>query len=111
MSHVSAYRCDHCGKIVPSEDTVGINPVEDMFDRLASYPTVFTPVAMSKCLIHYCTTCYQDHVLTPAANLSNRRKDEHGYELKVRELSYGLRAETVRRVRETLRKAKEKRKR
>lgn len=92
MSKVDSYRCDKCGGLVPYDEAVGINPAEDMFDRLASYPSVPGP---QRANIHHCMQCYRDVVLVPASNLADRKKDEAGYKAKLKELFYGLRAQCV----------------
>jgi hypothetical protein len=98
MSKIEAYFCDYKDHLVPDKEAVGISPTEDLFDKMASFPTVFNP---KKAEIHYCTGCYRTFVLTPASNLVNRRLiGEEPYKLKVKELAYGLRAETVRKYRE-----------
>lgn len=92
MSKVSAYQCDYKNHLVPEKSIVGVNPMEDMFDKQASFPTVFNPERTN---IHYCLDCYKAHVLIPAANMVDRKKDERGYELKIKELGFGLRSQTV----------------
>lgn len=104
MSKVDAYICDFKNHLVLSKATVGINPVEDMFDRERSFPTVFTPLQISRTDVHYCTDCYKEKVLVPAGNMVNRRgkmsKDdlvskEREYELKIKELAYNFRSQVV----------------
>lgn len=92
MSKVQAYQCDFKNHLVIEKYIMGIDPVEDLFDRQASFPTVFHPERTN---VHYCLDCYREHVLIPASNMVDRKKDERGYELKVKELGYGLRAQTV----------------
>lgn len=92
MSKIEAYICDYGNHIVTLEEAVGVSPTEDMFDKMHSYPTVMDP---RKTNIHYCTGCYRDDVSIRAANLVNRRKDERAYELKILELSFSLRKQTV----------------
>lgn len=92
MSKVEAYICDFADHLIDVKSAVGINPAEDMFDKLSSFPTIYNP---AKTNVHYCTECYKKHVLVPASNLVNRNKDERGYELKLRELAFGLRSQTV----------------
>lgn len=92
MSKVEAYRCDNCRRLVPDDEALGINPVEDMFDRLSSFPSMSWPERTD---IHYCIGCYRDVVTVPASNLVNRKADEAGYKAKLRELFYGLRSQAV----------------
>lgn len=92
MSKVEAYKCDHCNTVVEESGIVGVDRVEDMFDKEKSFPTIPNP---AKAFLHYCVDCYRTHVLIPAANLSDRKRDEREYELKVKELAYGLRRTTV----------------
>ena len=89
---VDAYLCDHCGKLFKSDEVVGVSTVEDMFDRLSSYPVVYNP---TKTEVHVAVACWKDAVARPAANMVDRRKDERGYELKMKELAYGLKAQSV----------------
>jgi len=88
---VDAYICDFKNHLVEADGVMGINPVEDMFDRQRSYP-ICVP---KKSNIHICGECYREHVLIPAANAVDRKKDERGYELKVMELAYDMRVTTV----------------
>lgn len=71
---------------------VGINPIEDMFDNLMSFPLSKNA---AKAHIHACTECYKAAVLIPASRDVDRKKDEDGYKKKIKELSYGFRAKTV----------------
>jgi hypothetical protein len=96
MSKVHAFKCDYCGKIVEYDEIVGVSPLEDMFDVLASFEVVKNP---DKADIHFCVAHYADLVTGPASMLYDRRTDEAGYTLKVRELSYSLRKSTVDRYR------------
>jgi len=102
---VKAYICDYKNHLVKESATVGITLVEDMFDREASFPTNYHP---EKCDCHYCVECYKTRVLIPAQNQVNRKKDEHLYELKVKELAYAIRSTVVSNYREKLRKSSEK---
>lgn len=104
MSKVEAYICDYKNHLVLVKQAVGINPIEDMFERQRSYPTVFTPLQMTKTDIHYCTDCYSEKVLVPAGNLVDRRKKlskddlvtrEREYQLKIMELAYSFRLQVV----------------
>lgn len=93
---VEAYRCDRCGKIKSYEAIVGIIAIEDMFDRMASFPTSTKP---EKCFVHVCTECYNKEVVEKA-RVIDRGKDNRGYELKVKELGYNLRQTCVFNVRD-----------
>lgn len=94
MSKIEAFKCDNCGTIVEYEDCVGIKPVEDMFDKQSSYPSISNP---SKCEIHMCVSgCYNKFVLIPASHQVKRNKNnEAEYKAKLKELAYGLRSQTV----------------
>ena len=89
---VEAFKCDYCGKIVEHDDCIGVSPVEDIFDTLLSYPTIFNP---SKAEIHYCLQHYREQVTAPAESQFNRRINESGYTRKIKELHYDLRKTTV----------------
>lgn len=108
MSKVEAYRCDCCDKLFPSEEIVGIAMVEDLFDRQLSWPTKMNP---EKTFAHYSTECYREQVLIPASNMADRKKDERLYELKLKELAYGLRSKAVHRYIEKQTVAKTRKKR
>lgn len=89
-----AYICDcGCQQLFSVELMVGVRPIEDMFDKISSYPTQFTHIERLE--VHYSLPCYKSKVLIPASNIVDRRKDERGYKLKVKELGYGLRAQCV----------------
>lgn len=87
-----AYTCDYCQQLRTAEECVGVNPTEDVFDRMAGYPIINNP---AKADIHFCTTCYNMHVVSVAERETNRRKDEHSYELKLKEMSYIVRSQCV----------------
>lgn len=93
MSKVEAYRCDYCNEIKESEEIVAINPVEDLFNKMAGFPAVFK--YMERYNIHHCMSCYNMHVVSVAERETNRRKDERGYELKLAEMYYNLRSQCV----------------
>lgn len=103
MSKVNAYKCDYGNHLVEDDIAVGVNHTEDMFDKLLSFPSVHTPVAMGRCAMHYCMDCYRAHVLIPASNMVDPRKNEEGYKAKVKELAYGLRSQTVHNYRVAMR--------
>jgi len=90
---VEAYRCDYCGQIRELDEMTGVIPIEDMFDRMASYPIC----NCEKTNVHFCTTCYGKVVLQKA-RLIDRKKDEHGYAAKLKELQYLLRESCVRNI-------------
>src|SRR5579863_5255953 len=92
MSIVRAARCECCGKVYAIDDCLGVSIVEDLFDKLSSYATVKNP---EKAAIHICVSCFRDKVYGTAARLCDRRKNEDGYKLKVKELSYSLRFQAV----------------
>lgn len=97
MSLTEAFICDYKNHLVTEDRAVGVIPVEDVFDKLHSFPSHKGRGSKpSDCRIHYCLDCYRDFVLTPAANMVDRRLDEEGYKKKVLELAYGLRSQTVR---------------
>lgn len=89
---VEAYKVDCCGAIVIEKDVVGINPVEDLFDRLESWPFVHNP---NKTTVHICMHCYSDKVLQMAEKQVNRKKDENAYKQKLKELSFSFRDSVV----------------
>lgn len=92
MSKVEAYICDYCQQLRIADECVGVAAQEDLFDKLASFPTNPRPEKES---IHYCTNCYTHYVISPAEREVNRKKDEHGYMIKINELAYLLRSQTV----------------
>lgn len=89
---VEAYICDYGNHLVHVDGIVGVNPIEDMFDKISSYPICH----QDKTRIHICGECYREHVLIPAQNMVDRKKDERLYELKVKELGYDVRSKAVR---------------
>ena len=96
MSKVEAYRCDRCGNIKPYKGIVGIIAVEDMFDKMRSYPVNTKP---EKCMVHVCTDCYASEV-TEKARIIDRGKNQREYDLKVKELGFNLRQTCVFNVRD-----------
>jgi len=92
MSKVEAYICDYCNHIKPADEVVGIKRIQDMFDKLKSFPINPHPEKES---IHYCLTCYDTHVVRPTNRETNRKKDEAGYTLKLLEMSYNLASQCV----------------
>jgi hypothetical protein len=92
MSKVKAFKCDYCGKIVEYDECVGLKPIEDIFDRLKSYPVVNNP---SKAEVHFCVSHYRELVTAPAESQYNRRINEAGYARKCDELAYDLRKTTI----------------
>lgn len=102
---VEAYRCDYGMHIVELDGIIGINPIEDMFDKLLSYP-ICKP---DKTNVHACGECYKKVVLIPAGNLVNRKKSETAYKAKIKELGYGFRSQAVRNYWEAIRKDSKKR--
>lgn len=92
---IEAYKCDYCGKLAPGDEAVGIGPIEDMFAAIESYPVIMNP---ARAEIHHCLECYDVQVLRPASNQHDRRKDEDGYKLKIRELYYSLRKSCILKV-------------
>lgn len=89
---VEAYQCDYCGNLRHAVETVGVTPIEDLFDRMNSFPTTLRP---EKTDIHYCITCANTYAMIPAQNRINRKKDENGYKLLLKELLYLVRAQSV----------------
>lgn len=88
---VEAYRCDRCGNLRPYEAITGINPTEDLFDRMASFPVVSNPAKVN---FHVCNECYHSQVLEPA-RIIDRKKNEDIYKAKIKELGYLLRSTCV----------------
>jgi hypothetical protein len=99
---VTAYRVDCCGLLKEEAEVVGIIPTEDLFDKEKSYPSNFNHP--EKCTVHCCLDCYREKVLIPASHVTDRRKDERGYELKIQELWFSLRQTIVTRWRTKKRK-------
>jgi len=87
----SAFYCDYKHHLVDEKGIVGINPIEDMFDRQQSYPICH----QNKTDVHFCTECYNEHVLRIAGLGIDRKKDEHTYMLKVKELGFAFRSKVV----------------
>lgn len=87
-----AYVCDSCGELKYAAEVVGVKPVQDLFDPLKSFPIDPHPHKQN---IHMCTTCYNMKAVSPAERETNRRKDEHGYEMKLKEMAYILRNQCV----------------
>lgn len=96
MSRIEAYLCDCCNRPVAYDDLyAGIVPVEDMFDRLASYPAVMTPDKIAAAAIHVCVECCRSKAIVPAGNMIDARKDAQGYRKKLKELMYSVRSQCV----------------
>lgn len=93
---VEAYLCSYCNTIKAAEfEVVGaITPTLDMFDRLNSYPACND---LDNSNIHFCMECYRQNVLIKAENCSNRKKDEEGYKIMLKEHRYLFFTELVRR--------------
>lgn len=100
MSRVEAYICDYAHHLKEESGVVGVSFQEDLFDKLASFPTIPNP---AKSFAHYCTDCYREKVLLPAGQLVDRKKDEKVYELKIKELAYSLRSQTVKNYNDKIR--------
>lgn len=96
MSKTHAFKCDYCGQLVIADDCLGVAPIEDIFDRLSSFKTIYNP---DKAEVHFCVSHYRELVTAPAAAMYDRRINEKGYELKVKELAYDLRRTTIERHR------------
>jgi hypothetical protein len=92
MSKVEAYRCDVCFTIKTDDETVGITPTEDLFDRMLSFP-IENKIERAK--VHICVECYKKEVTEAAQRTVNRRKDETAYKAKIKELGYGIRSKAV----------------
>ena len=90
MSKVESYRCDYCGQIKDSENIVGISLVEDIFDRLLSFPII---KHNTNAEVHGCTDCY-NYCMTEASSI-NRRKYEQLYIDKRKEAGYNFRKQCV----------------
>jgi len=88
---VTAYLCDCCGSIKIDDEIVGINPVEDMFDKQLSFPITHK---LDKTNVHGCHACYREIVDIPASAIS-RKKNEDAWKAKVKELSYMFRQRCV----------------
>lgn len=93
---VQAYRCDFCGMIKEEKYIVGINPLEDLFEKIKSFPIMSNP---EKTNVHICTNCTRENAAVPAANQVNRKKNESEYKAKYEELSFILRSQCVHNVR------------
>lgn len=89
---VDAYRCNYCGHIKDSDEITGINPTEDMFNKLDSYP-ITTKLHTTN--IHFCIECYKDKVVKAAEIAIDRKRFEEQYKMKIKELGYGFRYQTV----------------
>lgn len=92
---VEAFRCDYCGHVKEENEMTGVIPMEDMFEKLKSFPICNNP---AKASVHFCLSCYQKAVIEKIRTM-DRKKDERGYELKLLELSYLLKSTCVSNVR------------
>lgn len=92
---VEAYVCDACNTIKEEHGIAGIQPVADLFDNLLSYPFITNP---KKTNVHCCTDCYRERCTVPASNTVNRKKDEPGYKMVLKELTFALRQLCVQNV-------------
>lgn len=89
---IEAYRCDYCKFIHEAAETIGVSSSEDLFSKTKSYPSNPDPKKES---IHYCLDCYTKFVTMPARVMFDRSKHEEQYKLKIEELGYLLRRNTV----------------
>jgi hypothetical protein len=87
-----AYVCDFCQELRYSAEVTGIMAQEDLFSKLDGYPII--PHA-DRALIHLCNTCYNLHVVAAAERTANRKQNEEGYKLKLKELSYLVKSQCV----------------
>lgn len=71
MSIVEAYRCDYCFELKTEQEVIGVTPIEDLFDRLASYPINYKN---KTCRVHCCMECHKKYVTIEAQKFTNRRK-------------------------------------
>jgi hypothetical protein len=92
MSKVEAYRCDYCHDIVEVNECVGVSLQPDLFDKLAGFPIINN---CEKAQVHLCGSCYNKQAVARAEQEVYRRIDEEGYKEKLKELTYGLRAQCV----------------
>lgn len=87
-----AYICDKCNTLLISDEVVGVALQEDLFERMLSFPVINDP---AKAMVHVCVKCYDMNVTQVAGREFNKKFDERGYELKLREMSYMLRSQCV----------------
>lgn len=88
MSKFNGYVCDCCGKLIDdNEKACGVIHHDDLFDKMNAFKHVSNP---EKTECHYSIECYREQVLNPASNQVNRKVDEHGYVLKLKELHFSL---------------------
>jgi 3-hydroxy-3-methylglutaryl CoA synthase len=99
MSKVEAYRCDKCQKIKLAKQIVAVSKQQDLFDSMRSYPTKYT--LMDRYDTHYCTSCYQKHVIQLAESLFSKKKQPEQYDLKVLELAFHLKKQCITATRES----------
>ena len=85
--------CNCCGKIRPAAEVVGVLAVEDMYDKLRSYPTQHTPVAIERCNVHYCIICYDEKVLRKIT--ADKGKQREQWDNQHSEYAYMLRRNCV----------------
>lgn len=93
MSHVKAVRCNSCGNIYEQSEIVGIIACEDLYDKLKSYPTVFTESLIQRTNVHYCVRCYNEKVINKIIVDKGREPDK--YEIDKLERAYLLRRQCV----------------
>lgn len=79
MSKVNAIICNCCGALCHEIDCMGINPIEDLHDKYASFPIIHD---CSKADIHYCMNCYRRHVEKPIAK-HIQDNETYNYERKI----------------------------
>lgn len=89
---VEAFVCDCCGELKYYAEAVGVSLQPDMFDVMNGYKIINNP---NKADVHMCTKCYNEKALYPAQREVNRKKDEQAYILKLKEMSYAVRATCV----------------
>lgn len=87
-----AYICDLCNELKLPDEVVGVSQQQDMFNKMEGFAIVPRP---DREQIHLCTRCYEMKVTSVAEREHNRRYDERGYEMKVKEMSYLVRSQCV----------------
>lgn len=89
MSIVSAYGCDYCGQMKPEKNIVAVSPVQDMFDNLKSYPSIYRQ--LDRFTVHYCVSCYTVNVSDAAEKASPRRVSADLHTDLIRQYGYVFR--------------------
>ena len=90
---VTAYICDHCERLVPEDEAVGVSMVIDIFDKQKSFASMGAAMADA----HYCVACYSE-IITAANTIVYRQNNESLWKERRDELAFMLRQSCVKKA-------------